>query len=115
MDSERRFFLVPRDCWDLKTKVLRYEDFVYDKLRLVTEVDGWFGLGLSEATRGEIAAAHSQFPGEERPDQHMRQAHPGDFRRKLKRETIAALNGVLIDYLRTFGYADPFEGAQSAL
>jgi hypothetical protein len=60
---------------------------------------------LLSRSREAIAAAHDIIPQTERPDQHIRQAHPGDYRRKLKPETIAALNAVLGRFFLTFGYA----------
>jgi hypothetical protein len=52
----------------------------------------------------DIAAHHAGIPIAEQPDQRIRQGHPGDHRRKLKPETIAALNGVLAEFMATFGY-----------
>jgi hypothetical protein len=99
------FFLHREIARDPNTKVVRYEDFIYDKRRLVADIDAWFGLDVPELVRGDIAAAHQALPQTERPENHMRQAHPGDFRRKLQADTVAALNAVLADYLQAFGYS----------
>jgi hypothetical protein len=90
---------------DRKTLILKYEEFLYDKRGLVQQVCDWFRIGLSPARIEAIAAAHDVIPQTERPDQHIRQAHPGDYRRKLKPETIAALNAVLGRFFLTFGYS----------
>jgi len=90
--------------FDDKTLALRYENFLYDKLGLVRQLCDWFSISLSSEQIEAIAAAHDIIPSTERPHQHIRQAHPGDHRRKLRRETIVALNAVLSRFLRTFGY-----------
>ena len=89
---------------DRKTLILRYEDFIYDKRRLVQQLCDWFSIGLSSSRIEAIAVAHDIIPETERPDQHIRQVHPGDYRRKLKPETIVALNAVLRRFFVTFGY-----------
>jgi hypothetical protein len=89
---------------DPKTLVLKYEEFLYDKRLLARRVCEWFSVGLSSGRIEAIATAHDFIPEAERPDRHIRQAHPGDYRRKLKPETIATLNVVLDRFLRKFGY-----------
>jgi len=89
---------------DPKTLILKYEEFLYDKRRLVRQLCDWFSADLSSERIEAIAAAHDSIPQTERPDQHIRQAHPGDYRRKLKPETIATLNVVLDRFFRRFGY-----------
>lgn len=89
---------------DPKTLILKYDQFLYDKRGLVQQLCDWFCVGLSSERIETIAAAHDIIPETERPNQHVRQAHPGDYRRKLKPETISALNAVLGRFLTTFGY-----------
>jgi Sulfotransferase domain. len=91
---------------DRKTLVLKYENLLYDKLGLVRQLCDWFSIDLSSKRIEAIATAHDIIPSAESPDQHIRQAHPGDHRRKLRRETIVALNAVLSRFLKTFQY-DP--------
>jgi hypothetical protein len=89
---------------DPKTLIFKYEEFLYDKRRFARQLCDWFSVGLSPDRIDAIAAAHDFIPESERPDQHIRQAHPGDYQRKLKPETIAALNAVLGRFFTTFGY-----------
>ncbi len=98
------FFLHHDIIADPQTLVLKYEDFVYDKGHLASAICDWFGLDIPQERLSAIIAPHEPIPMAERPDQHIRQAHPGDYRRKLKPETIAALNGVLGKFMATFGY-----------
>ena len=98
------FFLHHNIIVDPLTLVLKYEDFVYDKGHVVNEICNWFNLDIPAQRLSEIVAHYAGIPVAEQPDQHIRQAHPGDHRRKLKPETIAALNGVLAEFMATFGY-----------
>lgn len=98
------FFLHHNIIVDPLTLVLKYEDFVYDKGHVVNEICNWFNLDIPAQRLSEIVAHYAGIPVAEQPDQHIRQAHPGDHRRKLKPETIAALNGVVAEFMATFGY-----------
>jgi hypothetical protein len=98
-------FFMHRDIIaDPQTLVMKYEDFIYDKEYLTSAICTWFGLDIPKERIAAIAAHYQGIPATERPDQHIRQAHPGDYRRKLKPETIAALNGILGEFMATFGY-----------
>jgi hypothetical protein len=98
------FFLYRDIISDPQTLVLRYEDFVYNKGLLASAICNWLSLDISQERLSAIIAPYEAIPIAERPDQHVRQAHPGDHRRKLKPATIAALNGVLGKFMATFGY-----------
>ncbi len=73
---------------DRKTLILKYENFLYDKVGLVRQLCDWFSIELSSRDIEAIATAHDIIPSAEHPNQHIRQAHPGDHKRKLRRETI---------------------------
>jgi hypothetical protein len=98
------FFLHRDIIADPQTLILKYEDFVYDKRYLASAICSWFNLDIPQERLSAIIAPYESIPVTERPDQHVRQAHPGDYRRKLKPETIAALNAVLAEFIATFGY-----------
>jgi len=98
------FFLHRDIIADPQTLVLKYEDFVYDKDGLAVTIRDWFGLDVSQERLAAIIAPYQAIPATERPDQHVRQAHPGDYRRKLKPQTIAVLDGVFAEYMAAFGY-----------
>src|SRR5258708_9780880 len=68
---------------DPKTHILKYEEFLYNKLCIVRALCDWFSVSLSLDRMKAIATAHDFMPEGERPDHHIRQAHPGDYRRKL--------------------------------
>jgi hypothetical protein len=96
---------------DKQTLVLRYEDFLYEKEMLGCSLCDWLSIRVSQQRISTIVAAYSRLPETENPNLHIRQAHPGDHLRKLKPETISALNGVLGAFIRKFGYAIASEAA----
>jgi Sulfotransferase domain len=98
------FFLHRDIIRDPSTLVVRYEDFIYDQAKLVRDANEWFQLGLSTDELARISEKYGSIPDAENPAVHVRQAHPGDHKRKLKPETIDALDRVLKDYMSAFGY-----------
>lgn len=89
---------------DPRTLLLRYEDFIYDKRKLVEDVCNFLMLDVPKSRRAEIAQQFDLIPKSDRPNEHVRQAHPGDHRRKLKVETVCILNEILARSLDLFGY-----------
>jgi hypothetical protein len=86
------------------TIVIRYEDFVYNKVVLVDNICRWLSLNVSSKRIGEILVPHEVFPTTDKPLDHIRQVHPGDHVRKLKSKTISALNSVLGEFLERYNY-----------
>jgi hypothetical protein len=87
------------------TLILRYEDFIYDKVGLARSISDWFLLDVPPDRLRPLVASQERVPETDQPDSHIRQVHPGDHRRKLRPETVTALDGILVDFLNTFGYA----------
>jgi hypothetical protein len=96
---------------DQNALVLRYEDFVYDKVGLAKDICRWCGLNIPDERIREFAAAYDAIPKTDQPHAHIRQVHPGDHKRKLRPDTIAVLNASLANFLDAFSY----EGAACAL
>lgn len=86
------------------TTVLRYEDIIYDKKLLVSTVAEGMGCDLPAAELDRIATKHDQIPDAENEDRHIRQVHPGNFRKKLKPETIEKLNDIFSVILNKLNY-----------
>jgi hypothetical protein len=84
--------------------VLRYEDFVYNKVALAKEICHWNGLNITDERIRELAGNYDVIPNSDEPHAHIRQVHPGDHRRKLSADTIAALNISLANFLDAFSY-----------
>lgn len=87
--------------------VTRYEDMIADFPRWLDELLSFCSLSISDKTRASLidSAAAGALPAAHRPDQKRRQVAPGDHRRKLKAETIAALNERFAAAIECFGYA----------
>jgi hypothetical protein len=98
-------FHIMRPLLDLSsTKILRYEDYIFDKAQLVSTIADWFRLPVSNERAAEIGAHFDIIPAIDDPYSHIRQVQPGDAQRKLKPETIATLRAVFRDFIRYFGY-----------
>lgn len=85
-------------------EVYRYEDVLYDKRPIIRRLAA---LAETPITDDQVEAIHSRntiLPATENPAAHLRQALPGDHRRKLQPETIETLNGLLHPYFTAFGY-----------
>jgi hypothetical protein len=72
--------------------VLRYEDIIYDKPRLVRTMADAMDADPDEEELQRIAIKHDQIPKRENEDKHIRQVHPGNYLKRLKPETIEQLN-----------------------
>jgi len=83
----------------------RYEDMVYRKGDWAEEACRHFGWARPKRSIARAVAPFEFFPEVERVDQHMRQVHPGNYKKKLKPETIEKLNHILKDELEFFGYS----------
>lgn len=96
---------------DQNALVLRYEDFIYDKFKLAKDICHWCGLNICDERIRELASAYDTIPKKDEPRAHIRQAHPGDHKRKLRPETIEVLNASLANILGAFSYADAVHAA----
>jgi hypothetical protein len=54
--------------------------------------------------RREIAARGDVFPDKENYEEHIRQVHPGNYKKKLEPKTIRALDDILAADMAPFGY-----------
>ena len=83
----------------------RYEDVIYQKAAWLKDLIGHLALPADEQLIHSIAQEHDVFPQQEDSDKHIRQVHPGNYKKKLKPETIAVLNEKLGEFLHHFNYA----------
>jgi hypothetical protein len=93
------------------TLVVRYEDFVYDKVHLARSISDWFSLDIPAGRLAELVEPHDHLPSTDQPHAHIRQVHPGDHRRKLKPQTVAALDAALGQFLNAFDYRPAFSNS----
>jgi hypothetical protein len=90
--------------------VVKYEDFILDKLGLCQEIVEFLSnsalepIDTSSIDLENIARARDLIPENERPNQHVRRAIPGDHIEKLKPETIDELNALFSEVMLQHGY-----------
>lgn len=84
--------------------VLRYEDYVFQKRRLVHKVLKHFGWTLMPGQVDTLMEMVDQVPQSEDKMKFVRKAVPGDHREKLTPETIKRLNNQLKTVLQTYDY-----------
>lgn len=85
--------------------LLKYEDIIFDKAKMIHDVIEHFGWKITGPQVDAILGWVDVKPDQENPKQFIRKVTPGDHRDKLKPETIESLNGELSRVLTTFGYA----------
>jgi hypothetical protein len=89
---------------DEKFKLFRYEDIIFNKQEWVQNILDFLGLELPEDRVKAIAAKHDIFPSAENQNTHIRKVTPGDYKNKLKPETIEQLNDCFKEVLEKYGY-----------
>ena len=82
----------------------RYEDMIYRKEEWARDVCRHFGWDRPARAIARAVAPFDVFPDGERPDQHVSQVHPGNYKKKLKAGTVEKLNEFFRDELEFFGY-----------
>jgi hypothetical protein len=87
-------------------RLYRYEDVIYDKTSWLKDICSFYEWDVPDELIAEIAGKNDLVPTSEETSQHVRQVHPGDFRRKLKPETIDRLTNYFAADMRLFGYSE---------
>lgn len=85
-------------------RVYRYEDVIFKKQEWITSICDYYGWSVPEAMIKRTAERNDIRPRVEKEAKHVRQVSPGDYRRKLKPETIAMLGKIFEEELNYFGY-----------
>lgn len=83
---------------------LRYEDYIFQKKRLIHKVAKHYGWTATPAQVTALLDTIEQVPNSEDKKRFVRKAVPGDHRAKLKPETIATLDAELQDVMETYDY-----------
>lgn len=84
--------------------LFRYEDVIFRKKEWIAEICKVFGWPVRDAAIEEIALRHDVRRSEEVPSEHIRQVVPGDYRSKLRRETIERLTVMFSGVATELGY-----------
>lgn len=108
LDRHRRIVSVYRQVGKKLARVghktYRYEDVIFDKSNWLKDIIKTLGLSVGEDWVDANIARFDVVPKDEHPDKHIRRVTPGDFKEKLKPETIAKLDRAFADIYREYGY-----------
>ena len=99
-------YLAQGFLWRQNVATYRYEDVIFDKRAWLEDICEWFEWDVPAERRNAIADRFDIRPDVERPDQHIRQVTPGNYRTHLDADTISRLNDLFAEYLRLYDYAD---------
>lgn len=92
--------LLPRNT----SRIYRYEDVIFYKEEWIRDMLTFLEIELDGDKTKSIARKHDLVPDKERPDKHIRQVVPGNYKKHLKKETITKLNEAFREILIAFGY-----------
>ena len=85
--------------------VLKYEDVIFDKAKMVQDIATHFGWTVGQGQVGAILKWIDVVPEEENPDAFIRKVTPGDHREKLSPEVIGQIDLILGKAMKAFGYS----------
>lgn len=86
------------------TKVFKYEDIYFDKYHFIKEIFEYFGFEVSDEVLVRAAKSRDVRPVKEDATKHIRKGTPGDYKEKLKQDTIEKLNEMFSSTSFQFGY-----------
>lgn len=82
----------------------RYEDVIYKKKDWLKGLVNHVELPKNRKLIRVVADKHDVFPEREDESKHIRQVHPGNFRKRLQPATIERLDEILAPFLDFYGY-----------
>lgn len=85
-------------------KIFRYEDIIYNKVKWIEEICMFLGLSIDSNKIKKIVSKYDIFPDTENVNEHIRQVHPGNYKKYLKEETIQKLNIQFEEFYEFYGY-----------
>lgn len=85
-------------------RVYRYEDIIFSKRPWVRNIAEDLELEVLPSEADAIADKHDILPDQERPDQHVRWARPGNHLKYLNPNVIDEINTLYCKPMRRFGY-----------
>lgn len=84
--------------------VLRYEDYVFQKRRMIAKILDHFGWAIEVSRLNKLLAEIDVVPDSEDKSRFVRKVVPGDHIAKLKPETVRRLNKRLEDVMHLYDY-----------
>lgn len=85
-------------------KLFRYEDIIFEKQKFISDIFSHYTLDVDPAVLKSVAEDFDFVPANEDSSKHIRKAIPGDYREKLRPETIGWLNDFFSGIGAEFGY-----------
>lgn len=92
-------------CDDENCTIMKYEDVVLNKRKMIALICQRFGWTADENLVAAILNWADVMPEKENPTAFVRQVTPGDHRNKLSLPAIEQLNEILREGMALFGYA----------
>lgn len=89
---------------DSNLRIYRYEDVIFNKRSWLQDMLSYLQIAVAADLIHSVADENNIIPLNERPDQHIRQVYPGNFRKHLQPGTILELNAMLEPILRRYDY-----------
>jgi len=83
-------------------RLFRYEDVIYDKEKWVKDICEHFDWDIPINIQRQIVAKNDIIPSHEDKMKHVRQVHPGNYKKKLKVETIRKLEETFAEEMAFF-------------
>lgn len=83
---------------------LRYEEFVFQKVRMIHVILRHFGWQCPPGAVDALMDQLDQVPKSEDKHRFVRQVIPGDHRKKLTPDTIRQVNNILAESMRVYDY-----------
>jgi hypothetical protein len=82
----------------------RYEDIIFNKQDWAADIVNWYEWDIPDEVIKKAVALFDVVPEAERPDQHIRQVHPGNYKRHLSPAIASRIAAQFDPYIRAFGY-----------
>jgi len=86
------------------TLLLKYEDYIFEKRAMIRLIANHFGWPVEDGFITKIISWADVRPAKEEPTAFIRKVTPGDFKEKLRGDTIDRLNDLVKPAMDAFGY-----------
>lgn len=87
-----------------RVRIFRYEDVIYAKRRWADDICAHYGWEIPAEVLDQAVSKIDVFPDKEKPADHVRQVHPGNYKAKLQPETIRWIEDTCAKEMDFFGY-----------
>ena len=85
-------------------KVYRYEDVIYEKVEWVNDMCKFLDIDIEAQNIKNVVSKFDIIPEKGKLTAHIRQVHPGNYKKYLTYETISIVNEQLNKVNEAFGY-----------